>query len=450
MAEKWPRFGGPQPSQQLWWAINWVDRLRTSADKRMRSGQRAVVMVRWAAVGCGCSALTRHSSWMGQLSCSLRRVTPLWIAVLVRRRSAELLGVKSGFSRSRCCVVVPSVLACVHMYILYVCVYMCVCVYVCGHVYMYMYACVHVYVYACIYIHVCIYVYAYLCIECRSQYQCFSVWTVSCMRMWIRMHLYVYAYVCKYTCMCIFLHWVLHALWNRCPVHQCTCRFVRSTGVSSTSTNTFSTHSLQGVHICMCINMYICMHVYMDVYVRLWHCLTRWGVAVEIFCLCVGVQIHAIVYVCACMRVYVHVRTYVYVYMCVCVRVCIYLFIHARVGVHMHSCRRIFFICTVQSLYYMRVYHRCFWNTCMRGWGEFGSGGFCSLFMVSACCWRGRLYFGRGRDMGFVLYISLVLRVLGWWVGVFVYAHTHTNYLGTWCEPRCSTDTWRAGRIQID
>ena len=51
---------------------------------------------------------------------------------------------------------------------------------------------------------------------------------------------------------------------------------------------------------------------------------------------------------------------YVYVYMYVCVYVCIYIYIHARVGVHMHSCRRILFICTVQSLYYMRVYHRCF------------------------------------------------------------------------------------------
>jgi len=42
----------------------------------------------------------------------------------------------------------------------------------------------------------------------------------------------------------------------------------------------------------------------------------------------------------------------VYVFMCVCVR--------AHVDVRMHSCRRILFICTVQSLYYMRVYHRCF------------------------------------------------------------------------------------------
>jgi len=54
------------------------------------------------------------------------------------------------------------------------------------------------------------------------------------------------------------------------------------------------------------------------------------------------------------------VYMYVYVYMYVCVYVCIYIYIRAHVGVHMHSCRRILVICTVQSLYYMHVYHRCF------------------------------------------------------------------------------------------
>jgi len=56
----------------------------------------------------------------------------------------------------------------------------------------------------------------------------------------------------------------------------------------------------------------------------------------------------------------VHVYMYVYVYMYVCVYVYIYIYIRARVGVHMHSCRHILFICTVQSLYYMRKYHRFF------------------------------------------------------------------------------------------
>jgi len=50
----------------------------------------------------------------------------------------------------------------------------------------------------------------------------------------------------------------------------------------------------------------------------------------------------------------------VYVYVYVCVYVFIHIYIHARVGVHMHSCSRILLICTVQSLFYMRVYHRCF------------------------------------------------------------------------------------------
>jgi len=68
----------------------------------------------------------------------------------------------------------------------------------------------------------------------------------------------------------------------------------------------------------------------------------------------------AYVYVCACMRVYVYVCVCVYVYIYVCVYVCIYICIRTHVGVHVHSCRRILCICTVQSLYYMRVYYRCF------------------------------------------------------------------------------------------
>jgi len=75
------------------------------------------------------------------------------------------------------------------------------------------------------------------------------------------------------------------------------------------------------------------------------------------------------------------VYMYVHVYMYVCVHVCIYIYIRARVGVHMHLCRRILYICTVQSLYCMRVYHRCFLTlacVCGGGW-EVG--------FVSACSW---------------------------------------------------------------
>ena len=65
--------------------------------------------------------------------------------------------------------------------------------------------------------------------------------------------------------------------------------------------------------------------------------------------------------------------------MCVCVYVCIYMYIHTRVGLNMHSYRRILFICAVQSLYYMRMYHMCFLNTCLRVWGRIGRWGFFQL-----------------------------------------------------------------------
>jgi len=122
---------------------------------------------------------------------------------------------------------------------------------------------------------------------------------------------------------------------------------------------------------------------------------------------------HAYVCVCACVRVWVHVYVCVYVCMYFCVYVCMCVCVRAHADVRMHSCRRTLLICTVQSLYYMRVYHRCFLTLACVCVGGLESGVCFGLFMVSACYWLGRLGFGRGRDMGFVLYISLFLRVLG-------------------------------------
>ena len=68
---------------------------------------------------------------------------------------------------------------------------------------------------------------------------------------------------------------------------------------------------------------------------------------------------------------------YVHVYMYVCVYVCIYIYIRARVD----SRRRILFICTVQSLYYMRVYGRCFLTLACVCVGGLEVG------FVSACSW---------------------------------------------------------------
>ena len=57
-----------------------------------------------------------------------------------------------------------------------------------------------------------------------------------------------------------------------------------------------------------------------------------------------------------------------------------------------------------------------------------GSGVCFSLFMVSACYWRGRLCSGRGTDRGFGLVCFSIfagVRVVG--VCVLVYARTHTQ-----------------------
>ena len=121
---------------------------------------------------------------------------------------------------------------------------------------------------------------------------------------------------------------------------------------------------------------------------------------------------------------------YVLVYMYVCVSVCIYIYIRARVGVHMHSCRRILFICTVQSLYYICVYHRCFLTLACVCVGGLEVG------FVSACSWLALVtgvggYVLSGVEIGVLsVYFSIFagVRVVG--VCVLVYARTHTQ--NTW------------------
>ena len=63
--------------------------------------------------------------------------------------------------------------------------------------------------------------------------------------------------------------------------------------------------------------------------------------------------------------------------------------------------------------------------------GGLGSGVCFSLFMVSACYWRGRLCFGRGRDRGFCLvYFSIFAGFSV--VGVCVLVHARTYTQTTW------------------
>ena len=130
--------------------------------------------------------------------------------------------------------------------------------------------------------------------------------------------------------------------------------------------------------LCTYVFMYICVYMHVHAY----GCVCASMILLYTLRCCyydfqsVHTCAYACVFICVCMYVcivhvcIVHVYMYLYVYMYVCVYVCIYIYTRARVGVHMHSCRRILFICTVQSLYNMRVYHRCFLtlHTCV--WGD--------------------------------------------------------------------------------
>jgi len=118
---------------------------------------------------------------------------------------------------------------------------------------------------------------------------------------------------------------------------------------------------------------------------------------------------------------------YVYVYMYVCVYICIYIYIRVRVGVHVYLCRRILFICTVQSLYYMRVYHMCFLTLAHVRVGGLEVG------FVSVCSWLALVtgvgvYVLAGSEIGVLSRIFSIfagVRVVG--VCVLVYARTHTQ-----------------------
>ena len=114
-------------------------------------------------------------------------------------------------------------------------------------------------------------------------------------------------------------------------------------------TYTSVTHSLQVVHVCvyvyMCVDACVCVWMRVCVYVIAWHveALSLVFSVCAYVCICMRmcVWVHVCVYGCMRMCVYVCIYFCVYVCMCVCVR--------AHVDVRMHSCRRILFICTVQS-----------------------------------------------------------------------------------------------------
>ena len=129
---------------------------------------------------------------------------------------------------------------------------------------------------------------------------------------------------------------------------------------------------MQVVHVC--VYVYMCVYACVCVWMRV--CVYDIASLIEAlllgFSVCACVCINMRVCVCACVRVWIHVYVCVYVCMYFCGYVCMCVCcVRAHVDVRMHSFRRILFIRTVQSLYYMRVYHRCFLTlacVCVGGW----------------------------------------------------------------------------------
>ena len=112
-----------------------------------------------------------------------------------------------------------------------------------------------------------------------------------------------------------------------------------------------------------------------------------------------------------CVHVCVHMCMFIWMYMYICVSVYMYAYTCIYTRVWVYICTRVGAFC------FFSLLHACVSQVFFEhlyAWvgGDWEVGFFHSFFMVSACCWRGRLCFGSGTVRGFILYISLFLRVL--------------------------------------
>jgi len=154
--------------------------------------------------------------------------------------------------------------------------------------------------------------------------------------------------------------------------------------------------------------------------------------------------VHVCVYMCMriCMYMYIYVSVYMYAYTCIYTHVWVYICTRAGAFVYLYFPIPVLHTCVSQVFFQHQ--HACVvgdWK-----WGFFPN-----------CSWL-----ARAAGVGGYVLTEVKIEVLsclflyfcgcqgGGWVCAFIRAYTHTNNLGTWCEPRCRTDTWRAGRIQID
>ena len=193
----------------------------------------------------------------------------MWFDCVERKRSAKLL---SSTTAPCTFAAAPSFQACLRAFICSFC--MCVCIYV--------YVCMCADMHICIYVHVCMYMYMYACIHmcmCMCMHICaqivgLSISASACGQchacacvfvcIYMRMHICVGIYICAFFCSECYMHFGTGVLGTNAWAGLYVTQVCFYTNV--TSANTLATGC---VHMCIFIYMYICMHMYMDAYVRL-------------------------------------------------------------------------------------------------------------------------------------------------------------------------------------
>jgi len=155
------------------------------------------------------------------------------------------------------------VFACVHVYMLYVCVYMCMYVFVRTCIYVCIAFSVYVCLYVCMYIHVYMCVCAYLCMDCESQHQYFYVLNGV-----IEARVCSCAYICMCICVCVYIFVHFFAVSVACnlekvfraPVHVQVHTLLRCIF-------DINAHICEHTRCRVFTNVYVHIYVYMHAYV---------------------------------------------------------------------------------------------------------------------------------------------------------------------------------------
>jgi len=274
---------------------------------------------------------------------------------------------------------------------------------------------------------------------------CVRVFLCICMRM----HICVGIYICAF-------------FFSECCVHF-------GTGVLGTSAcaavcviQMFLWHQRTHLQHILCrLCTYVCIHIYASVYMyaHVYRCICASMILFEASRRCYwdfrSVYRCACTCMCTCVCMYACICACAYVCICVYVCLCIYMHIH----VYAHACGCTYALVQVHFVYLycpIPLLHACVSQMFFQHQYAWVVGDW-KWFFFPVCSWLALVAGVGGYVLTWVEIGGLPCMIFyfcgcygGGWVRDCIRAYTHTNYLGTWCEPRCRTDTWKAGRIQID